>query len=219
MKKNENKNTGIQEEQNKALPENPVGNQTEGQPVFENENGSEKFSVVVCAYEGHEALLEEIWRKRYSGKVRFVTVEPGYALASLIAEMIADEQVADRFVLLQPDTVPCSEISSEELLVPVVYVTAEGEKKYDEKMPLVVDKAKVVPLVADDTLSSEDIVRRLLESGPRPLEVGFSFGNYVTPVRRGNPCEHIVIEALVRKKFIVASLEGFKAISHLLLKD
>ncbi len=37
----------------------------------------------------------------------------------------------------------------------------------------------------------------------------------MTPVYRANPCENLVIEAFVRKKFVTASPEGYKAIARL----
>lgn len=189
-------------------PENKISSETETH---------NKPNVIVCVYPEHEDIMEKMWRQNYSGDILFRTVKPEYNLKELLAELIADVEIADDFVLLQPDTVPCASVSLDELRSPVVYITATGVKKYDEKMPMVISKDTIVPLLADDKMSSEDIVRNLLKAGTRPLEVGFSFGNYVTPVRRGNPCEHIVIEALVRKKFIIASLEGFDAIRHLLL--
>ena len=50
----------------------------------------------------------------------------------------------------------------------------------------------------------------------RPIEAGFRFGNIVTPVYRANPCEHLVIEAFVRKKFVFATPKGYAAITHLI---
>ena len=50
----------------------------------------------------------------------------------------------------------------------------------------------------------------------RTMEVSFGFGNFITPVLRGTPCEHVVIEAFVRKFFVSASEVGFKAIEPLI---
>lgn len=178
----------------------------------------EQVPVVVCVYESHRDLLQRLWQNKYQGEVKFVTVKPGYELKPLLADIIADESVADRFVLFNADTVPCSTVIKEELFCPVVYVTATGEEKYDENLPLIAEKSKLVELLAEEKNTNTDIVKALLKAGTRPNYVGFSFGNYVTPVRRGNPCEHLVIEALIRKKFIIASLDGFDAIKHLLEK-
>ena len=47
----------------------------------------------------------------------------------------------------------------------------------------------------------------------RALEVGISFGNYISPVTRGTPCGNKVIEAMMRKKFLSANKVGFEAIT------
>ena len=52
-------------------------------------------------------------------------------------------------------------------------------------------------------------------AGKLLMEVSFSFGNFITPVLRANPCENVVIEAFLRKFFVAASPEGFAAIAAL----
>ena len=61
---------------------------------------------------------------------------------------------------------------------------------------------------------NEDFARAYAERHrTRALEVGISFGNYISPVTRGTPCGNKVIEALMRKKFLSANKVGFEAIT------
>lgn len=177
---------------------------------------SEKKTVVVCVYEGHEEELKAVWEKKFDGEFKIVSVSETCDLKEVLAELVADTEIKDDFVLVPADTVPCSPVTESELRVPVVYVSGDGEKRYDEKVPLNVSKDTAVELLADDSLDSPGVVKAILDKGTRPLEVGYTFGNYVTPVRRANPCEHIVVEALIRKKFLITSPEGFGAVKHLL---
>ena len=185
----------------------------------EQEQATEqKFNVVVCAYSGSEELINKIWSKRFNEKFKSLIVEETFTPSDVLAEIIADNSVADEFTVVWPNTVPCSDITLPELRFPVVYVTATGEKRYNEKLPCSTSKEIVVEILSQNISDEEALLQALSEKGPRPFEVGYTFGNYVTPVRRANPCENIVIEALIRKKFIIASPEGFNAIKELLVK-
>ena len=68
-----------------------------------------------------------------------------------------------------------------------------------------------------DQLADEDFVRQYVqENTPRALEVSHNFGNYYTKVLRANPCEHIVIEALIRKRFLYVNQAGWPAVTGLI---
>ena len=81
-------------------------------------------------------------------------------------------------------------------------------------------KSKLVELLAASDAKDDEEFIRVYYGRYRhyPIEVGFTFGNFITPVTRANPCEHGVMEALVRKRFMSASAEGYKAISSLIEK-
>lgn len=177
----------------------------------------EIFDVVVCAYEGTEELMTRLWDKFHKGKHLVVPVKPDTDTRALLADALADNRVADSFTLLPPNLIPCTEITDPVLKGSYVYVTRNGERQQDSRLPLNADKEKLVGLlVAGDSMAipSEEFFRRLNE-GRRLMEVSFTSGNFVTPVLRANPCENVVIEAFLKKFFVAASPEGFSAIASL----
>lgn len=176
--------------------------------------------VTVLCWPGTEELVKKIWKRFSPGLLAsFRTVPEGTDTAAVLADIVADETVPDKFVLVMPGCVPCCHIDAE-LGVPVVYVEKSGKRIYDHGLPMEFDKEILVDVLAQ---TGSDDAEVLLKSygdaaGLRPVEVGMSFGNYVTPVRRAAPCENRVIEALLRKKFLLCSPEGFSAIRNILEK-
>lgn len=183
----------------------------EKQPVASQEMVQKE--VIVCAYEGTEAVVEAVWKKMYNGGFHLVTVSEEVSVDSLLVEMIADDTVAERFVLVPANIIPCSPVTKEELMLNYLYITAKGEPQYDARLPLFVEKMVAAELLADSEVPD---VLKALKTKSRPFDVSFNFGNFITPVLRANPCEHIVLEALVRKRFISANKEGFLAIEELI---
>lgn len=194
----------------------------DGVPVQEIPTSGEIMkTVTVLCWPGTEELVEKIWRKYSPGLLAsFLTVPEGADTAAVLADMVADETVPDKFVLVMPGCVPCCRINAE-LGVPVVYVEKSGKRIYDHGLPMEFDKDILVDVLAQagDKADSETVLEAYNRAaGVRPVEVGMSFGNYVTPVRRSVPCENKVIEALLRKKFLTCSPEGFRAIRNILEK-
>ncbi len=180
----------------------------------------EKDGVIVCAYEGTEDLMKRLWDRFHKGVHRVISVRADADTRDALISCLADETVADDFILVPANVVPCAEVSDGLLGARFVYVTRGGERRHDSRVPLRVSKSELVDaLAAEDsqTVSAEVFVGRL-NAGKRLNEVSFSFGNFITPVLRGNPCENVVIEAFIRKFFISASPEGFNAVSGLLEK-
>ena len=180
-----------------------------------------KATIVLCR-PGTEDLVEKIWRKMYAGEgLAFGTVPENPGTVAVLADLVADETVADRFVLVMPGCVPCCKVTEAELALPVVYVEKSGKRLLDHGLPMVFDKDILVDVLAQagDKADSETVLEAYNRAaGVRPVEVGMSFGNYVTPVRRAVPCENRVIEALLKKKFLLCSSEGFRAIRNILEK-
>lgn len=179
---------------------------------------SSAAAVVICAYEGTENLMKRLWDKFHNGGHKLMAVKADASTRDILTECLADEGIADEFVLVPANVVPCTEITDELLKGRFVYVTRGGERQHDSRVPLSVSKSGLVEcLAAEDslTVTPEVFIKRL--NGNRRLnEVSFSFGNFITPVLRANPCENVVIEAFVRKFFVSASPEGFNAIGGLL---
>ena len=185
-------------------------------PVTEPQT-QEIFDVVVCAYEGTEELMKRLWDKFHKGKHLIVPVKADADTRTMLADALADNRVADRFTLLPPNIIPCTEITDSLLEGNYVYVTRNGERQQDSRLPLNAEKERLVELLAaEDSMEipSEEFIGRLNE-GRRLMEVSFTSGNFVTPVLRANPCENVVIEAFLKKFFVAASPEGFSAIASL----
>lgn len=173
--------------------------------------------LVVCAYPGTGEQLSAVWKKM-TGEVPFLmTVDSSPDILEIIADVIATPEVDGRFILVPPNCVPCAPISMEELAVPLVFVDVNGRRHFNSRLPIPLSKDDLVDTLVD--LGEKDA--EFFLSGyfkkylHRPVEGGFRFGNLVTPVLRANPCENLVIEAFVRKKFVTASPEGYAAITAL----
>lgn len=172
--------------------------------------------IVILAYEGTGEILLSIWNKMCPAVSKTViTVEPDTSFTEAVTMILADTAIADRFVLVPAVSIPCAPVSFDELHLPVVYVDNKGTRSYD-RFPIACDKEEIVRILSGDEFNPETLAETLVKTVGRPVEATFKDGNMITPVMRSNPCEHIVLEALVRKKYIFASAAGLKAIVPLL---
>ena len=173
--------------------------------------------LVVCAYSGTEDLLRQIWQKHCPAtEILVMPVAENYSVREAIEECLATAAVAEQFVFVPANAFPCAPVNFAELCVPVVYVNKAGHEQYDHRLPILFDKTNLVEYLAASNDEGETFIRSYMQRyATRPVQVGFSFGNYVMPVLRGNPCENVVLEGLLRRKFITASPTGFAAISGL----
>lgn len=176
-----------------------------------------RTALLIGAYPGTEAMMERIWKKFLDfGTFTVVTVTTD-DLVSALSGLLRDGRLPDEFIFVPANTFPVAPIRRCELHTPLVYVGKDGRRTFAHRLPHVFNRSFLEECLAGtDLLPDEELCRRQVESsGFRPVEVGFTFGNYVCPVNRGNPCEHIVLEAFLRKKFVSASREGFAAIEEL----
>lgn len=177
----------------------------------------EKTNLVVCAYEGTDSQMLKVWEKMTGRKPVILTVKADADIRDILADVIADNSVSDDFILVPANCVPCAPVSTEELTTPLVFTDALGNRVYGERLPKPFSKGRLVEALPDRDRSSEEFLEDYFKKYlNRPIEAGFRFGNIVTPVYRANPCEHIVIEAFVRKKYVFATPQGYAAISHLI---
>lgn len=172
-----------------------------------------KIVVVILAYPGTEETMKAVWDKFHDGSHKVVTASS--SLKEDLLETLKDDSIADRFIIVPANLIPCCNVR-QVLGLRCVYVDRNGTKSNYSRLPLQVDKEKLVDILAgvDADITNEALAAKLNE-GHRTMEVSFSFGNFITPVLRGTPCEHVVIEAFVRKFFVSASEVGFKAIEPL----
>lgn len=204
-------------------PAEQAAQEQEEQPA---EQAVPKYDIIVCAYPGTEDKMAALW-KRALGDKEFLIVTAGPAvsgetpvetvaeeLTSLAETLIADNRVADEFVLVAPNTFPTHKLSPADIATPVVYVDAKGNRTYAHRLPQIHSKEILTTLLAEKEFwDSEEFARRVVLASDRfPIEVGMSFGNYVSNVLRATPCESKVIEALIKKKFISCNPDGWRGI-------
>lgn len=210
-----------QEAQSPEVAQAAQGADENKEPAAVAEQEDVQATVVVLAYKGTEEQVKRVWE-------RMAAVLPMVVLAysdeeklqDVLAKIVADESIADDFIFVPANVIPCKPVNLEELSVPYVYTTSRGERIYNSRVPMAFGKSKLVDLLASlDAKDDEEFIRVYYGHYRHyPIEVGFTFGNFITPVTRANPCEHGVMEALIRKRFISASAEGYKAISSLIEK-
>ena len=125
------------------------------------------------------------------------------------------------FAVAPANLVPCAPISWDELQLPRVDVLQQNNVLYWGRVPVCFDKELLVDnLPVDDELGNESFVRAYVKSfySGRPEQVSHSFGNYFVKVLRGTPCESVVIEGLMHKRYLYANAVGWAAVADLIEK-
>lgn len=209
-----------QEAQSPEVAQAAQGADVNKEPAAVAEQEDVQAAVVVLAYKGTEEQVKRVWEKMAVLPMVVLAYSDEERLQDVLAKIVADESIADDFIFVPANVIPCKPVNLEELSVPYVYTTSRGERIYNSRVPMAFGKSKLVELLASsDVKDDEEFIRSYYGRYRHyPVEVGFTFGNFITPVTRANPCEHGVMEALVRKRFISASAEGYKAISSLIEK-
>lgn len=209
-----------QEAQSPEVAQAAQGADVNKEPAAVAEQEDVQAAVVVLAYKGTEEQVKRVWEKMAVLSMVVLAYSDEEKLQDVLAKIVADESIADDFIFVPANVIPCKPVNLEELSVPYVYTTSRGERIYNSRVPMAFGKSKLVELLASsDVKDDEEFIRSYYGRYRHyPVEVGFTFGNFITPVTRANPCEHGVMEALVRKRFISASAEGYKAISSLIEK-
>lgn len=212
--------TPEQEAQSPEVAQAAQGADVNKGPAAVAEQEDVQAAVVVLAYKGTEDQVKRVWEKMAVLPMVVLAYSDEEKLQDVLAKIVADESIADDFIFVPANVIPVKPVNLEELSVPYVYTTSRGERIYNSRVPMAFGKSKLVELlVASDAKDDEEFIRVYYGRYRHyPVEVGFTFGNFITPVTRANPCEHGVMEALVRKRFISASSEGYKAISSLIEK-
>ena len=193
---------------------------------YAEELAKTKTVVVVGVYPGANNIVEKIFKNLPEDVVAVFAESTDTELGNLlqlVTEALADEAIPEEFIVVPCGCVPCGGVDLDAMRLTTVYIDKNGKKKYDNGLPMVIRKAAAMEVIEklDQLYDEYTPPARLSEAfaemyvkehRPRPTVVSFLHGNYVTPVNRANPCEHVVIEALVQKKFITSNPEGFKAI-------
>lgn len=209
-----------------AAAESAAADPSQNIQSIEMPEGSYCPAVVVMCHPGTLDLMKRIWEERLQNtQLIFIELnDPKEDLLDQLGRALVHEDITPTFVLAPANLIPCSEITLDDLQIPVVYVTKDGKRVYDAVVPMTFDVEKAQELIEEmaiaDTYSAEEFVKLNEDFArayaerhrTRALEVGISFGNYISPVTRGTPCGNKVIEALMRKKFLSANKIGFEAI-------
>lgn len=214
--------TAVDNDSSEKVQDTTVGTKAESSETVEPEvvKSEQKTVLVICSYPGKEGLVQKIWDKMLPGvDKQIVSIEEDLPIQEVLADLIIDETVAEKFVFVPAVALPCAPVSFEELQMPVVFKDAKGGLHYNNRLPVMIDKeVMAIQLGEAKTEDPEAIMKKYVTSRGRAVEVAFKESNFVTPVLRGNPCEHVVMEALIRKKYIVANAAGLEAITPLLLQ-
>lgn len=179
----------------------------------------EPLHLIVCAYPGTEDLVKRIWEKFYDLPVRIVFFQEGQSLVHLLETVMVMEDVDKVFTVIPANLVPCAPVRWSELQTPRADDHGGDKLCFWGRVPVCFNKDVLVDfLPANDTLSDEEFVKAYITGIRRPDLVSHSYGNFFTKVLRATPCEAVVIEGLMRKRFIYANAAGWNAISDLLVQ-
>ena len=179
-------------------------------------------SIVVLAHPGSEPLVRSAWERFCDWPLTVVTWDGTASLKQLLEEIMADnlpEHIDIRFVIVPANLVPVAPVRWSELQTP--YVDVDGNRRiWWGRVPVTFDKMVLVDWLPEhDALPDEDFVREYVkDSGARALEVSHGTGNFYTKVLRANPCLNLVIEALIRKRFLYVGPAGWPAVEGLIRK-
>lgn len=177
----------------------------------------EPLHLIVCADPGTEDLVKRIWEKFYDLPIRIVFFQEGQSLVHLLETVMVMEDVDKEFTVIPANLVPCAPVRWSELQTPRVDDQGGGKLCFWGRVPVCFNKDVLVDfLPANDDLPDEEFVKAYITGIRRPDLVSHSYGNFFTKVLRATPCEAVVIEGLVRKRFIYANAAGWNAITDLL---
>ena len=177
-------------------------------------------TVVVLALPGTEEKMERVWKKMYAEGDVVVITDPGSLQAALETAMTLDS-VSRRFVLVPANLVPAHPVSFAELSLPFVEERADRSRRHWGCVPATFEKDRLVEFLPERARDEDDekLAKAYSQaSGARPWLVGHGFGNFMSKVMRGNPCEHLLIEAWLTKHFVYASEGGWPPVERLIDK-
>lgn len=212
----------MKKEETPLTPE--TGTPAPGAPVDETGNKGQEMKTpikyaVILAFSGTEEKMSKLWEKA-GLDVPFVviSVPEDYKTLDILPSLLVDESIGDEFVLIPANTFPAGRITEASICIPRVYIQKDGREIYDSFFPIFIEKDYLEEILKNDKLTalgSEAVVKALVTHIGRPEQGGFSFGNAICPVTRATPCEHVVIEALLKKLFIGCNRAGWDGIASL----
>lgn len=208
----------VQEQEAAAPLEGVETSGTDADPEPEPEPEKEPLHLVVLAYPGTEDLVRRVWEKFYDLPVRIVTFQESDSLVSLLESVMAMEDVARVFAVIPGNLVPLAPVRWSELQTLRADDLGNGRLSLWGRVPVCFDKEALAEFLPDhDNFDGEAFVQQYFSvfAHTRPELVSHSYGNYLIKVLRANPCESVVIEGLLHKRFLYANAVGWEAVSDL----
>ena len=177
-------------------------------------------TVAVLAFAGTEETMKRIWETMYRDGDVVVMQDPG-SLQAALEEAMASAGISRRFVLVPANLVPTHPLSFAELALPFVEERAGKSRQRWGCVPATFEKDRLAEFLPAIEEGAGD--ERLMESYAKlskalPYAVGHGFGNFLAKVTRGNPCEHLLIEAWLTRHFIYANPNGWPPVEELIDK-
>lgn len=180
--------------------------------------GITEQTVIVIAAVGEAAeLLLRVWGKTAApADIRFVS--PAATLAETLESLVADDLVPDEIIFVPGICVPTAKVSLADLTLYRRRVFPKGETADYTGLPMHLTKENTVKTLeafeTDPDSTDENLVRhynKIAHVGEIPNQVAFSFGNGVGYVARPDFCPSVLIEFLLRRKFVCLSPEAFSS--------
>lgn len=191
-----------------------------GQPAPAPETAADIGSVVVLAFPGTEEKMKLVWKHMCPDSDITVFTDPG-TLAAALEEAMVSERISRKFVLVPANLVPTRPVGFAGLSLPFIEERADKSRRRWGCVPVTFEKDRLADFLPSVTADAGD--EQLMESYAKlskafPHAVGHSFGNFLAKVTRGNPCEHLLIEAWLTKHFIYSNLNGWPPVEKLIDK-
>ncbi len=205
-----------------ASSETPAGDENDPEPetileiptVF----GITEQTVIVIAAEGEAAeILLRTWHKTAApADIRIVA--PAATLAETFESLVADDLIPAEFIFVPGICIPTAKLTLADLALYRRRMLPKGETADYTGLPMHLTKENIVDALknfqGDPEQTDELLVRSynaVAHKGELPNQVAFSFGNGVGYVTRADFCPAVLIEFLLRRKFVCLAPEAFPA--------
>lgn len=212
------------------VPDPPTGSETPPESQIDPEPervqeipaayslGITEQTVIVIAVNGEaaEAILRA-WNKTAApADIRIVS--PAATLAETFESLVADDLLPDEFIFVPGICIPTAKLTLADLALYRRRMLPKGETADYTGLPMHLEKDHIVKALevfeCDPEQTDEILVRHYNEiahDGELPNQVAFSFGNGVGYVTRPDFCPDLLIEFLLRRKFVCLTPEVFPA--------
>lgn len=177
--------------------------------------------IVVCGTAEALPLLKKAWEKKAAPAVILPREVGDTPFSELITGLMAEEEIPDTFILVPENCFPTATVTIADLTAYRVRKFDDGHKAHDTRLPVLLEAAAVLKTLEffnDPTdFTAEEFFTNynsVAHPGELAEEIGMSFGNTVAYAYRPAPCMVKVAEALLRKKFICTTAEGFTPIKE-----